>query len=274
MSFSHIFVSSDSMDESIRSSASYVILTDSETTPVWVEAVVAAPPTGALDLAPVSDTESKPFEDPPSPVTESEPFEDPPSPVNAPDRTRRSPSSSSSSSSPSSSLGYLASALSSPPSGPSRRRSCSSSPSSDSSQPSSAPPPRKRCRVSSDSSPSSASPLPSPSAGPFHKRFRSPTPPASTAITPTPVVVSLLPTDLLPPHKRFRGTPSAPQEDAPVEATTEARLTHHTRLINEIHYHLREISIARERVLELQFQVKDTVERLQQGEITQIGDRV
>ncbi|GKE46288.1 hypothetical protein Tco_1477546, partial [Tanacetum coccineum] len=145
----------------------------------------------------------------------------------------------------SSSLGYLASALSSPPSGPSQRSSCSSSPSSDSSQPSSAPPPRKRCRVSSDSSPLIASPSPSPSAGPFYKRFRSPTSLASTAITPTPVVVSLLPTDLLPPRKRFRGTPSAPQEDAPVEATTEARLTHHTRLIEEIHDHLREILIAR-----------------------------
>ncbi|GKA94024.1 hypothetical protein Tco_0816010 [Tanacetum coccineum] len=43
MFVSHITISSNSMDESVRSSASYVILTDSETTPIKAEALVVTP---------------------------------------------------------------------------------------------------------------------------------------------------------------------------------------------------------------------------------------
>ncbi|GJS33907.1 hypothetical protein Tco_0532289 [Tanacetum coccineum] len=105
--------------------------------------------------------------------------------------------------------------------------------------PSSLPSRPSRRRVSSYSSPSAASPSPSPSARPSRKRCRSPTSSPSTTIAPA--VATSLHADLLPPRKRFTGTPSAPKEDA----TTEAMLTYHGWFIEEIHDHLREILITR-----------------------------
>nr|GEY48160.1 hypothetical protein [Tanacetum cinerariifolium] len=79
MSFSTVSVSSDYMDESVGSSASYVILLDSEAAvdvvPVIVpkvaskaEAAVVASPSAILDLVLESDIETEPSEAPPSPA--------------------------------------------------------------------------------------------------------------------------------------------------------------------------------------------------------------
>ncbi|GKB78974.1 hypothetical protein Tco_0945869 [Tanacetum coccineum] len=123
----------------------------------------------------------------------------------------------SSSSSPSRSS---SSAPLSPYSGSSRRRSCSSSPSSETSHSASSSPPRKRRMVLIYSS-LLTSLSASSSVGPSHKRCRSPTPPLPAAAVSTP------PIEMLLPHKRYRGTSSAPQEGVHVEAMVEAILTHH-----------------------------------------------
>nr|GEZ23738.1 hypothetical protein [Tanacetum cinerariifolium] len=83
-----------------------------------------------------------------------------------------------------------------PHSRPSSRRSCPSSPPSYSPHPTSSP--RKRCRVSSCSSPL-------PSVGPSLKRCRSPSPaaPASTEVALASPTLPSIPTNLLPPRKRF-----------------------------------------------------------------------
>nr|GEX31246.1 hypothetical protein [Tanacetum cinerariifolium]GEX42782.1 hypothetical protein [Tanacetum cinerariifolium] len=59
-------ISSDSMDESIGSSASIVILFDSDAALVMAEVMIAAPPTRVLDPSLVVDSEFEPFEDPSS----------------------------------------------------------------------------------------------------------------------------------------------------------------------------------------------------------------
>ncbi|GKA23698.1 hypothetical protein Tco_0709731 [Tanacetum coccineum] len=78
MSLSTILISSESMDESVRSSASYVILSDSKAAVPTIPAIapkiapeaettVVAPPTTILDLLLESDSETEPLEAPPSP---------------------------------------------------------------------------------------------------------------------------------------------------------------------------------------------------------------
>ncbi|GJU36313.1 hypothetical protein Tco_1184667 [Tanacetum coccineum] len=61
-------ISSESMDESIGSSASYVILSDFDAASAMAKAVIAAPPAGVLDPTLVVDYDYEPFEDPSSPV--------------------------------------------------------------------------------------------------------------------------------------------------------------------------------------------------------------
>ncbi|GJX04899.1 hypothetical protein Tco_0190815 [Tanacetum coccineum] len=96
-------------------------------------------------------------------------------------------------------------APSSPYSGPSHRRSRLSYSSSETSHLSLRSPPHKRHRVLIYSS-SSASLSPSPSVEPSRNRCRSPTLPLPLPAT----AVSTPPIEFLPPHKRFRGTLSAP----------------------------------------------------------------
>nr|GEX85298.1 reverse transcriptase domain-containing protein [Tanacetum cinerariifolium] len=116
----------------------------------------------------------------------------------------------------------------------------------------SASPPRKRCRVSSYSSPSSTSPLPSPSARLSRKIWRLLTPPSPATPAPAPTtVVPSLPADLLPPCKRFRA------EREIVAFATELR-DESSRV---------SLRIAKDRVLKLQFYVRDKVKRLQQGAV-------
>nr|GEV63596.1 hypothetical protein [Tanacetum cinerariifolium] len=64
MSLSHISISSDSEAESVKSSASHIILSETKTMPAKAEAMIVAPSVGVLDAAPVVDSESEPFEDP------------------------------------------------------------------------------------------------------------------------------------------------------------------------------------------------------------------
>nr|GFB24482.1 hypothetical protein [Tanacetum cinerariifolium] len=59
-------ISFDSTVESIRSSVSIVILSDSDAASAMTEAMVVASPAGVLDPALVVDSESEPFEDPSS----------------------------------------------------------------------------------------------------------------------------------------------------------------------------------------------------------------
>nr|GEY62877.1 hypothetical protein [Tanacetum cinerariifolium] len=66
MYVSHLNISSSIDNESVDSSASYVILLDFETKPVEAKVVVIASPTCVLDFAPVSNNKLEPFEDPPS----------------------------------------------------------------------------------------------------------------------------------------------------------------------------------------------------------------
>ncbi|GJV48003.1 hypothetical protein Tco_1438215 [Tanacetum coccineum] len=78
MSTSHMSISSDSYDESIDSSVSYILL-DKETADI-------ASPTTVLDYALAFNAETKPFEAPPSPDyalasdADTEPLEAPASP--------------------------------------------------------------------------------------------------------------------------------------------------------------------------------------------------
>nr|GEV10797.1 hypothetical protein [Tanacetum cinerariifolium] len=96
---------------------------------------------------------------------------------------------------------------------------------------------RKRSCISSSSSETSH---PSSSPPPY-KRHRSPTPPlpATKAAVPTPTI------EMLRPRKRFRGTSYASQEDVYAETTIEAMLGNHSEMIEEMYEHLLDITLIR-----------------------------
>ncbi|GJR40799.1 hypothetical protein Tco_1216483, partial [Tanacetum coccineum] len=75
---------------------------------------------------------------------------------------------------------------------------------------------RRSRHVSSSSSSSSSSAF----VGPSRKRCRSLTT-SLLAATSTPVVLSSIPADRLPPRKRFRGSPTISYQDATVETTAK-----------------------------------------------------
>ncbi|GKD07069.1 hypothetical protein Tco_1186754 [Tanacetum coccineum] len=126
-----------------------------------------------------------------------------------------------------------------------------------------AAPPRKRDRLSPLLVPSSPppSPLPSPLPSPSRKRSRS-------SLPPLPPLPSSPPSDMLLLRKRVRMTPlqTETSEEIVNETHTEttaptrlfhhivslvvARLISHERLIDEIHKHLREVSLERIKTLE------------------------
>nr|GEU91817.1 hypothetical protein [Tanacetum cinerariifolium] len=112
----------------------------------------------------------------------------------------------------------------------------------------------KNFKVGDKSPPSTSPPSASPSPSPSRKRSRSPSPPQ----LPFP---SSLPSDMLPPRKRFRMTPL--QTEATEETTNETltetttpfifpRLIRHEGLFEEIHDHLRKVSLERINTLELE----------------------
>ncbi|GJY45983.1 hypothetical protein Tco_0435046 [Tanacetum coccineum] len=205
-------ISSDSMAESVRSSASHGI---------------AAPPVGAPAIVLVVDFESEPFEDPPTTVTDFEPFEDPALPVVTADSELEAEL-----------LGSPATfdyydgleahrIVTAPPSPSPPPSPLSPLPSSSLLlSPAHFRPFRKRSR-----------PSPSSSAGPSRKRCRSPSPAALTSAELALVAPALpsIPIDLLPPHKRFDAIERIKTAEREIEslrarlATTESQIVMHQR---------------------------------------------
>ncbi|GJS13547.1 hypothetical protein Tco_0408019 [Tanacetum coccineum] len=219
MSHSTISIPSDSTGESVGSSASLVILSNTKAKVMAILAVlpeitleakaaVVASPTPILDVVIESDPEAEPYEAllsldyvPASPIhapaspdyhpgsnKESKPFEDE-SEVPIKDITPEA-----------------AEPLPAQVAPPLPVQITPTSPT----EPAFFGPSRKRCR-----SPPPASAVPPPDVP--SPRRRSSLPAAASA----PIVLSLVPADCLPPHKRFRGLPTISYKDATVETTVK-----------------------------------------------------
>ncbi|GKE83005.1 hypothetical protein Tco_1553005, partial [Tanacetum coccineum] len=244
MSSSTIPVSTDCSKESVGSSASLIILSDSDSEATTLPTALPICPRGG-ESDPSEDPSSSDhalvapdishflFEDDSESDFESEPLEDP-SEKDAPEPyeatiarwradvlSRSSPSSSSSSASaPPVSLQIVPALPSLPPWGGDSLRS--TLPRSRYVSSSSSPSPQKRCRVSPYSSPS-ASLSSSASDGSSRKRGRTPNTSLSAAAHSSTTLL-LVQADFLPPRKRLRGSSSAFHQEVSIEAGTEASI--------------------------------------------------
>nr|GEY30740.1 protein kinase-like domain, concanavalin A-like lectin/glucanase domain protein [Tanacetum cinerariifolium] len=141
------------------------------------------------------------------------------------------------------------------------------------------PLPRRRHLVSSYSSQLA-------SVRPSRKRCRSPAT-SLVATTSTPAVLSSVLVDLLPPRKRFRGSPAVSYEDATVETTTELvippvhpgqtvedRLDKHSEMIRGMYEHLLDMPMSRIEETEEELQILRVRMASLKREITSLHARV